>query len=855
MPDLRTHPTLAALSEFLLGKLPARADAEVERHLAACPACQTRAAALPVDDTLVALLAAADTSAGRDAAPLGPTVAGGDTPSAYAATRRLAAPPPVPLVPPDDVPAVLAARPKYRVLRRLGAGGMGTVWLAEHAVMNRPVAVKLIHPDLVAHPGAAARFLREVRAAARLHHPNIVTAFDAEAGDGGCLLVMEYVEGESLSARVRRGPLPVAEACRAVRDAARGLAHAHAAGLTHRDVKPANLVRTADGVTKVLDFGLVGFADAGPAAGTDLTAANAVMGTPDYIAPEQAMDAHAADARSDVYSLGCTLYHLLAGRVPYSHPSALEKVIAHRDPEQRPAAIPNLPTGLGGVVRRMMAKEPGDRYPTAAAVADALAPYCDPAADPPSPFDFDAGTEAGESLVVAPAVREWGEGPRTRRVWWAAAVAVLVAVVAAAAGGVVYKIQRDNEVVTVTTDDPDVEVTMKRNGELVRIVDAKSNQVWELDTKKMRLRPDGSDLFIDVPGKEPMVIRRDGGRVAVTIQRQPAASADAADPSHGERLVLDLDQKAPPLKLVREHPWKERHAYITGFSPDGRYYAASGAASTQFGAYGVRVWSAATGDTVLTAPGAGQFAFDPKGQRIYVHTANDYVVRDWDLAAGKPAGEFKGHTTHVTSVVPSADGRHLVSAAVDQTVRVWDAATRAELHKTTLNETRHLCVASANDGKSVVAYDYWMRDKTYRLIDVATGKVTRRWAAPDEKFTFSVQAAADGKTLATVHPTVIRLWPAGADTPARTVVIGGELGGCALSPDLNWALIATKIKPDVRLVDLRTGKVHGTYPLPHGSLDTHGFSPDMRHAVFCTVHPSTVYLFEMPAEVAGPKKP
>src|SRR5262249_35541894 len=162
---------------------------------------------------------------------------------------------------------------------RLGAGGMGSVWLAEHAVMDRPVAVKVIRPELLARRGAADRFLREVRAAAKLHHPNIVTAFDAEQVGASCLLVIEYVPRETLAEVVKAGPLPVAEACRAARDAACGLAHAHAAGLVHRDVKPGNLIRTADGATKVLDFGLV-VADPDREAG--LTGENMVIGTPDY---------------------------------------------------------------------------------------------------------------------------------------------------------------------------------------------------------------------------------------------------------------------------------------------------------------------------------------------------------------------------------------------------------------------------------------------------------------------------------------------------------------------------------------------------------------------------------------------
>ncbi|HSQ57713.1 MAG TPA: serine/threonine-protein kinase, partial [Gemmata sp.] len=206
----------------------------------------------------------------------------------------------------------MAKHSKYRVIRCIGTGGMGTVWLAEHTVMNRQVAIKVIRSDMLTRPGAADRFLREVRSAAKMHqHPNVVTAFDAEVVGDSCLLVMEYVPGQTLDELVKAGPLSGAEACQAVRDAARGLAHAHAAGLVHRDVKPHNLIRAADGVVKVLDFGLAGVlaGEVASSCGEQLTGAGMVCGTPDYIAPEQIADPHAADARADIYGLGCTLYH------------------------------------------------------------------------------------------------------------------------------------------------------------------------------------------------------------------------------------------------------------------------------------------------------------------------------------------------------------------------------------------------------------------------------------------------------------------------------------------------------------------------------------------------------------------
>jgi tRNA A-37 threonylcarbamoyl transferase component Bud32 len=214
-------------------------------------------------------------------------------------------------------PAELADHPRYRLLRLLGAGGMGTVWLAEHKMMRRQVALKVIRPEFLARADAAERFQREVQVAAHLHHPHIVAAHDAEQAGATHFLVMEYVAGESLAERLKRnGPLPVAEACRLARDVALGLQHAHKHGLVHRDIKPHNLMLAAEGVVKILDFGLAAFVSGSvPAAG--LTGVNMVVGTPDYIAPEQAEDARAADIRSDIYSLGCTLYEMLTGRVPF----------------------------------------------------------------------------------------------------------------------------------------------------------------------------------------------------------------------------------------------------------------------------------------------------------------------------------------------------------------------------------------------------------------------------------------------------------------------------------------------------------------------------------------------------------
>jgi serine/threonine-protein kinase len=271
----------------------------------------------------------------------------------------------------------------FILLDRLGAGGMGEVFRARNYLTGQVVALKVIREGHAEDPDAGPRFLREIRAVTALAHPNIVSAFHADQDGGTLYLVMEYVEGMDLTRLVRqRGPLPVAEACAYVRQAALGLQHAHERGLVHRDIKPSNLLLSRTGALKLLDLGLARSAAMPGSQG--MTQTGTVLGTPDYLAPEQALDARAADARSDIYSLGCTLYFLLTGRPPFPEGSLAQKLLWHQQAQPTPleSLRRDLPAGLGAVVRRMMAKRPQDRFPAAAELAAALLPFCPPVAVP-----------------------------------------------------------------------------------------------------------------------------------------------------------------------------------------------------------------------------------------------------------------------------------------------------------------------------------------------------------------------------------------------------------------------------------------------------------------------------------------
>jgi len=364
------HPGDHDLRAYGLGKLEGAAAAAVAAHLEVCAHCRMRVVEMP-DDTFLDRLRDAQV---RPESPVPGTPSLVELSMLSGGWRA----PATPL--PSSVPPGLAEHTDYELLSELGRGGMGVVYLARNTLMDRKEVLKVVSRELMDRRGVLDRFLREIRNAAQLHHPNIVTAYSAIRAGESIVFAMEFVEGFDLAQLVKgKGPLPVAHACNFIYQAALGLQYAHERGMVHRDIKPSNLILARQGnrpVVKVLDFGLAKATREGPV-DKSLTHEGQMLGTPDYIAPEQSLDATRADIRADIYSLGCTLYYLLTGGPPFRGGSVYEVLQAHHSMEAKPLNLvrPDVPWELAAVVDKMMAKDPERRYQTPKEVAQALKPF------------------------------------------------------------------------------------------------------------------------------------------------------------------------------------------------------------------------------------------------------------------------------------------------------------------------------------------------------------------------------------------------------------------------------------------------------------------------------------------------
>jgi serine/threonine protein kinase/WD40 repeat protein len=543
-----THPSADKLRGFGIGQLDDADAVAVMSHLDSCTQCQKAVAAVTSDYFLDRL---------REARSRSGTPLPGKSLSELARSLYGTIPPSTSAPAVSDLPPELANHPQYELVSELGRGGMGVVYLARHRLSGRPEVLKVMNKELMVRSGSKERFLREIKSAAMLDHPNVVKMYTAmEMGDL-MVLVMEYVKGEDLAKLVKvKGRLPVPNACFYAQQTALGLQHAFDKKMVHRDIKPLNLMLAKEGkkhIVKVLDFGLAKVArETGEQ--FELTGSGQMLGTPDYVAPEQTLDATNADIRADIYSLGCTLYYLLAGRAPFKGKSLFEILQAHQSMEAKPLnqERPDVPEEVAAIVAKMMAKDPARRFQQPKEVAQALAPFFRADAKRPTaklsqdsmeveviaPAQEVKESKPGKSTVPAPAFetltesgvpssktanskilcRKSAQSAPVARKKLLIGVGVLTGVLLVGFLGLlasgVLKVKTPDGTIVLENLPPDSEVTVDGNTVSVTSSDGKTFEVRIEPGKKHRLevKRDGVKVFgeeveVEADVSKPVVVR------------------------------------------------------------------------------------------------------------------------------------------------------------------------------------------------------------------------------------------------------------------------------------------------------------------------------------------------------------
>lgn len=589
MGDAMTNAARECLSkkelrDYALGRLPDSRSESVASHLETCVTCEDTISSL--DNTTDSLV---------DFLKLPPAVADNQSPEYRAAIQKMQGQRETKSIDDAAEPDATAVGHSaelirdYKLLSVLGAGGMGTVYKAIHTKLDRIVALKLLPARRIGNAEAVARFEREMKAIGKLDHPAIVRATDAGEEDDQHFLAMEFVEGFDVSELIdRHGPMKVADACEVIRQAAIGLQHVHEQGLVHRDIKPSNLMVTPDGQVKILDLGLALLGEQQDGM-DELTTVGQMMGTIDYMAPEQCDDSHVVDIRADIYSLGATLFKMITGSAPFAtsirrSPLSRIRALATEDAPLLSDRVKDVPDGLNQVVCRMLSRDPDDRMSTPEEVVTAMEECCpghdlamavSTAAAAPAPRQKHLTAERAAPRPVAGETTP--EAPSSN---WYRAVKLLLGAGLVALAAIIFRLQTDKGELIVNCNVPGVEVKLLKDG--------KPHQEMSLKHGKTSLSVFSGNYEIQIPGQSDSVevtankftITR-GSKVVAEI-RKVDDSVEDSDSEAGISVISPVPNGSMPLYSGRSFDeWRQQLA--------DRDHTKMGEAMTAIGILGVNI--------------------------------------------------------------------------------------------------------------------------------------------------------------------------------------------------------------------------------------------------------------------------
>ncbi len=739
----------------------------------------------------------------------------------------------------------------YTILDKIGAGGMGQVFKAEHRRMERIVAIKILPAVMTKDAAAVARFEREVRAAAKLEHPNIVTAHDSDESGGVHFLVMQLVEGSDLSALVKKsGPLGVEKAVDYILQVARGLDYAHEQGVIHRDIKPANLLVDAKGTVKILDMGLARLenkvgGDAATAA--ELTASGTIMGTVDYMAPEQALNTKHADGRSDIYSLGCTLHYLLVGKAPYDGETLMEKLLAHREQQIPDLSADGLvPAELQTIFEQMIAKHPADRYASMREVVQALeqcrAQLSEPSLAPPK--------SSSESLSALTFLRDVSLAPRkpasrsgqkqstlkdsgraatvqvhakrSRWRWAALAGAVLLLAVGGFAGWRAWHVPATEQIAGATVNaQPSTEKASAPSLDLLDPANIPATERYDWQPKELVA------VLGERRGSHGGPGAGYGNPSAVKFSPDGSRLVSAGHCFQGLRL---WDPKT--MQLIAGFGQHGQFHYGLQFSADGNVLS-----GVEIGGQD-KMWNLAGKQPTpgrWQSPGGGTRFFWSNELKMWV-TAFPTDVTLWAPTDGQPIQKVSypiGPIGQAALVSVSPNGRRAAIGTVQGFLQCYDLSptkiTPTEPVTTAENAAPRIITWTPTGDSIAVA----LPAGPIEIWNVESNPPTLRNTIPCPTMATSLDYSADGKRLAAGGPTgVARVWQLDTDPLAEPIELQAEATAvkAAIAPD--GSTLATLGEPGmVRIWDLKQSPPAEMFPPSghRGFVNTVAFSPDGKH--------------------------